>query len=212
MRKILSYSLLSCLALGLISCRSIIDPTFMPSGYAYHGNEYKAAPGPEANDIGYEYSAEKNEETLAIWKVAVSDLIDQFEQESNLAAQNIYVHRPKSQNAFNASYDHVVREELRARGYNLLTYPGGALELWYEAHEPLYAHAHNKPIYNGDEDRRVFEPVPENRDFILILNLVNDGALLAKTAAMYKLPGYGYKPTMKLKFAAAPAAPAGEAE
>lgn len=205
MRKILSLSLLSCVALGLVGCRTLVDPTFMPAGYSYHHDEYKAPPGPEADDIGYEYSAAKNGETLAIWRIAVVDLIDQMEEQNAVGPQDIYVHRRARHNAFNASYDHVLREELRGRGYTLSTYPGSALALWYEAHEPVDQTTKNMRHYNGDVEQTTYAAGKASesidRDFVLILTLTRDNALFGKAAGVYKLPGYGYQedPGIELK-------------
>ncbi|MGH1399225.1 MAG: hypothetical protein ACRBCT_08440 [Alphaproteobacteria bacterium] len=42
-------SLLIAAIFSLGACKTIMNPTFMPSGYKYHQNNYKSPPGPEAD-------------------------------------------------------------------------------------------------------------------------------------------------------------------
>lgn len=203
MRRFSSLALIACLSLGLISCRSLVDPSFMPAGYTHHGDTYKAPPGPKAKNIGYDYSAAENDEMLAIWRGAVADLVDQLESQSGLSPQGIYVHDSLARNAFNTSYDHVIREELRARGYVLENHASAApLQLWYEAHVPVEVSATAKPepiTYNGGQAVRDHNPKTKapvlrpNEDFVLILNLARDDTLFGKAAGVYELPSHGYE-------------------
>ncbi len=56
--------LISLVTLSLGACRAIMDPTFMPAGYRYHQEDYKAPPGPrttpepteDANEEGTRYN------------------------------------------------------------------------------------------------------------------------------------------------------------
>ena len=55
-----------------------MNPSAMPKGYYHHQDVYKAAPGPNSDELGYDYSLEKNEEILLAWREVVGDLVTQF--------------------------------------------------------------------------------------------------------------------------------------
>ncbi len=194
MRTQISIFLTIVLAFGLTGCRTVWDPTFMPAGYTYHNEEYKAPPGPEADGIGYAYSVQANEEALQVWRIVVKDLVDQLAEQIGMEGQRIYIQSLPLQNAFNASYDHVLREELAGRGYVLASNTGNALLLIYEAHVPKDAEQSDKPVYNGDIVESVERKKPESYDeFVLILTALKEEGMVAKSAGIYKLPPYGFK-------------------
>ncbi len=47
--QIFKLSLLTIAIFSLGACKTIMNPTFMPSGYKYHHENYKSPLGPEAN-------------------------------------------------------------------------------------------------------------------------------------------------------------------
>ena len=46
----------SCAVLALSGCKGLYDPHFMPTGYAYHQNDFKGQPGAKDKDQGYKYN------------------------------------------------------------------------------------------------------------------------------------------------------------
>ncbi len=193
MRTQLSIFLTVVLAIGLTGCRSVWSPTFMPAGYTYHNDEYKAPPGPEADSIGYDYSTQANSEVLQVWRIVVNDLVDQLADQIGTESQRIYIQPLPQQSAFNASYDHVLREELAGRGYVLASHAGNALRLVYEAHVPKDAAEDNKPVYNGDAaDSPEYKSLNSYEEFVLILSAMEGDVLAAKAAGVYKLPPFGF--------------------
>ena len=194
MRTYLSLFLTAALTLGLIGCRTVFDPTFMPTGYMYHDDEYKAPPGSEADDIGYVYSDSANAESLQIWRNIINDLVGQLATQIGEDGQRIYIEPLYLQNAFNSSYDHVLREELRNRGYVLASNTRNALYLTYEAHLPKDSEEKESPDYNGDIDNDpVYKKLKNNDEFVLILTVTKKGVLSAKVAGIYKVPLFGFK-------------------
>ena len=170
-----SFVLVSVFALSLAGCG---NPSYMPAGYAYHQNEYKAAPGPEAKNIGYDYSPEKNQEILEAWRVAVSDLFSRLETEAGLAPGAIYIEPASPQNAFDASFDDALRAEMIARGYTLAEVSESLPHLRYEA-----------SIAKSEEN---FEG---RRAFLLSLTILDAAAkpaVLGQASGVYDLPDYGY--------------------
>ncbi len=116
MRTQISVFLTIVLVLGLTGCRTLWNPTSVPSGYAYQNEKYKAPPGPEADSIGYAYSAQANEDVLQIWHVVIKDLVEKMVGQLGPGSKRIYVQSPPRRNVFNSSYDYALRAELRKRG------------------------------------------------------------------------------------------------
>ena len=169
-----------------------MNPSAMPKGYYHHQDVYKAAPGPNSDELGYDYSLEKNEEILLAWREVVGDLVTQFEAHAKLAPQPLYLEPLPSDNAFNNTYDDVLREELTARGYTLAPAPGVTPILRYEAFVPKGTDTLKNTGHSY------------TRDFVLILTLLDasvytlpkdeqDTAVLGQASGAYKLPGYGHE-------------------
>lgn len=192
MRK--SIVSLFVVSLALTGCVPEWGPTFMPSGYTYHQEEYKAQPGPKAPDIGYEYSAGKNAEVLAAWNIIVSDLIDQMERDMGLGPQPVYVDQLPDTNAFNGAYDHSLREELRNRGYTLVTDPADHLHVRYEAFRSHEEKLRNRTYYNGEElvERKPYNPA-SNHDFIFAMTILRSGKAIGEVWTSNSIPAYGYE-------------------
>lgn len=167
--------------LVLTGCQATWGPGFMPSGYIHHRGAYKAPPGREADDIGYSYSTEKNQETLHIWRAVAQDLVAQTENLTGISPQPVYLESLPVRSAFYASYDHVLREEFTNRGYTLTEQPGSALHIRYEAHVQKSVQA--TPVYKDS---------PEFADFELVLSLVQNGVPSEQISGIYELSTYGY--------------------
>ena len=120
MQKFPLFLGLSATILTLGACKSFMNPTFMPAGYAHHEDNYKAPDGPEAWDIGYDYTRAENAAVLNRWKMVAADLTDKIEQGAPLDAAPIFLSSPTIDNAFTLSLDHALREEFRTRGSKTL--------------------------------------------------------------------------------------------
>lgn len=172
--------LLSFSALGLAACG--LNPSPLPTGYKYHHDEiYKSAPGPEAAPLGYDYAVGKNDEILEVWRIVAGDLFDTLEERTGLGAQPVYVHAAGGDSAFYNSFDHVLREELRDRGYVLMPSMGDNLVLSYEALLPEKA---DEMPGTSDTDLG---------DYILKLTASRGGALSGHASGVYKVPSYGFR-------------------
>lgn len=183
--------------LALTSCRTLMDPTFMPAGYTYHDNYYKAPPGAEAAPIGYPYTPERNDVVMEKWQAVAEELTGVMESRLALYAQPVYLAPLTHHNAFNASLDYALREELRKKGYTLQGQPSpGVLHLQPEAFMPEDEKVLDyKKMYNDDlYEPTVVPPPPEKaRDFLMILTATRGNVIIGEVRGTFFLPAYGYK-------------------
>ncbi|MCF8496757.1 MAG: hypothetical protein K9G62_08875 [Alphaproteobacteria bacterium] len=161
--------------LGLTGCSW--DPTFMPAGYRYHHNLYKAPPGPEARSIGYDYSPAANADVMRVWDLSAADLVDALERDTGLTPQPVYMPPVSGTGAFSAAFDNALRGELRTRGYTVGGVPSAGVPRLRTGIQPGA----------GGGSCEVF------REFELSLSLEREGAAPARTARTYILPAYGHK-------------------
>lgn len=180
--------------LALAGCRSIMDPTFMPAGYSFHSDTYKAPPGPMAKGIGYDFSPSMNETVVAQWKTVAAAMAGRLQSELGIGPQRIYVEMLPDRNAFNSSFDYALRDELRARGYTLVMSPAGVPSLRPEAYQPGDVHVPvDANAYNGDP--QVLD-IPEHREdpatFIVSLTALSGQTVTGEVSGEFTMPGYGY--------------------
>jgi hypothetical protein len=179
---------------ALTGCRTVMDPTFMPAGYAYHQEKFKSPPGPPAADIGYPFSVPRNDVVVEKWQAVAASMADRMESELGISPQPVYIEMLPRQNAFNASLDYVLREELRNRGYTLVGAPGNVLNLkpeaWVPGDEKVPVDANR---WNDDPQVRVI-PVDRSKahDFIISIIVLKDKMLKGTVKGEYLLPAYGY--------------------
>jgi hypothetical protein len=177
------------------SCRSIMDPTPMPAGYAYHQEKFKSPPGPPAEEIGYPFSVPRNDVVVEKWQAVAASMVDKMEGQLGVDPQPVYIEMLPRPNAFNTSLDYVLREELRLRGYTLMPTPGRFLHLkpeaWIPGDEKVPVDANR---FNGDVEVLV---VPVERDkahkFVISVAVLDKGYLKGTVSDTYSLPAYGYK-------------------
>ena len=185
------------LAFALTGCNSVWDPTFMPGAYKRTNEVYKTAPGPAPKNIGYNFSHEKNAEVLEIWRIVARDLVDTLEERAGLGPQHVYVHAINNGSAFYNAYDHIIREELRDRGYVLIANPDEKLQLSYEAFLPEMG-----------ENAAGDAPIPESemglKDYIFKITAIKNNALVGHASGIYRVPSYGYEPLDLTKDTRAP--------
>lgn len=194
MKNYYTFALCSLLALGLIGCRSIMNPNFLPTGYSFHGEEYKAVPGNEANDIGYEYSQHKNAWVLSKWVAVADEMVQGLEERAELSPNTVYI-RENNANVFNTSFEFALREAFIKRGFYVISEPGATYEVAYNASpengaiNPLH-----RVRYNGDQELDPLHNKPKpNENFVLTLDIIEEGKHLGSGSGVYAVPSYGYK-------------------
>lgn len=178
----------------LCGCRSVVDPSPMPSGYSFHKDTYKAPPGPPAPEIGYPYTLGRNDVVMEKWQVVAASMVDSMEMRLGLDTQPVYLAMIPQQNAFNASLDYALREELRNRDYTLVNAPGSALQIrpeaWLPGDEKIPVQANR---YNGDPQVLVI-PVHREKahEFSYKLTALRHDILVGEVTGEFTLPAYGY--------------------
>ena len=179
-------------ALFLTSCRTVMDPTVVPAGYTRSGEYYKSAEGPEADDLGYEYSRRKNTVIVNAWKKIAADMIDKVQTEAAMVPDTIYVEQNTS-NAFNNSFDHALRQALIERGFYVTNTPGATYNLSYDAYpEGTEIEALRQHDYNDGLHARESAAVRDSDKYVLTLHLAKEGQLLGSGSGLYNPPPYGY--------------------
>lgn len=159
------------------------EPSFFPIGYSKAHEKYKSPDGPAARDIGYSYSVEENEQVLRMWEDAVSSLVDRLEA-SGLQAQSVYVMPKQPENAFFLTFDHVLRQELRARGYELSADVRGVPVVVFDA-----------TVVPKDGAVKVRNPVVAVEDYgdrVMKISVWRGGNSVASVQAVHHVPLYGY--------------------
>lgn len=180
--------------LALTGCRTLMDPTFMPAGYAYHNDYYKSPPGPESRSIGYPYTPAANAAVINLWNIVASQLVDRMESELGLAAQPVHVDTQGHKGAFTAAFDYALLEELRRRGYTLATHTANVMTLRPEAYLPEEEQLLGNITYNDDkpQTKPALQPLNQTRNFLVRVSALRNGVLLGAVEDYYDLPAYGY--------------------
>ncbi len=180
------------LPLLLLTACGAASPTWMPAGHTWHNDEYKAQPGPEADNLGYAYSADRNSYINSMWSDMARSLVDDLESQTGMSAQPIYVEKLPDANAFNLSLDEALRTELQARGYTLVNGPEEAVHLKYQGFQKQDEGKRAQPVYNGDiPPTKTWKP--ENaREFVFVLTLLNNGAAFGEVRRTHVMPAFGY--------------------
>lgn len=175
----------------------IVKPNVMPSAYAHHNQKYKTIPSPEAENLGYEYSDEKNKAVLDSFRQKVAEMVSQIEEHNDIlrSLRVVHIYTPTDHDAQSAAFDHVLRDELRARDYTLSLDPGEGLILGYLIKEPDLTKKYvdfgdmNKDHRDTPHYKRLYEYEP----MIVELSLFEGSELLDTMSAVYNLPMYGYE-------------------
>ncbi|MGB4057190.1 MAG: hypothetical protein WBK77_03815 [Alphaproteobacteria bacterium] len=180
-------------AILLLTACGPVSPTWMPAGYSWHNDTYKAQPGPESENLGYAYSPARNDYMVMMWAGVARSLVDDLENKTGMSQQAVYLEKLPETNAFNLSLDHALREELRARGYTLVNSPAESLHVKYQAFKPEDEKERIEIPYNGDleEQRKPWNP-EQTEEYTFVMTLLRDGAAFGETRSNHALPGYGY--------------------
>jgi len=195
MRKFTIILSLSVSAISLNACKTVMDPTFMPSGYTYHHDEYKSPPADKPWAIGYDYSRDENAKILNKWRDVAADLTDQLQETASLAGTPLFLASPDLDNAFSLSLDHALREEFRARGILLVAVPNEeTFKLNVTTYDPEFKDVMRSYTLNDEEQKDLPEP-PKAVSKKLVVKV--DGLVADMTSALieetYELPLYGYQ-------------------
>lgn len=195
-----SYLLSLSVALLLGACS---QPNFTPSFHAYHTDEYKAPPGKTADSLGYDYTPDRNAETLMMWQAVASDLADHLDGGLLVSGQDIYLVPHPSRDAFINSYDYFLREELGKRGYHILgTYKEGATPIFFEAMALEHQEPHElQDTYNGDPTFEFGDVDAQTEEekfvrdivFRVVVGVPVKGSILPSIVRVHRMPIYGYK-------------------
>lgn len=185
------HVLLLLLPVALSACAWGDDPSPIGRGYSSYNQEYKTPPGPTPDSLGYEYTKEVNEQIITEWRTAAADLLNTLESKTQIK-NDIYLAPAPRMNALFSTFDHVLREELTARGYALSRTPSGSESLSYDAASAdgtglalLLLGEESTPLerYDGGIDRQ---------KFILSLVYGAPAAPVATARSMYTMPESGY--------------------
>ena len=178
----LLLSLPAILTIGLAACSDPWSPSPWPSGYSYHHNQYKSAPGPEAPELGYDYSETKNAQIVHDLRNVAEDLLDNLEVKFEIPDAPIYVETLPETEAFTQSFDYVIREDLTRRGYTVVSNPHvNALTLSVNAERP--------------KNLSMPEPLQKGYEVLaLSLTMTKDVQMIGQVSGLYPVPAYGHDP------------------
>ena len=195
MQKFPLFLGLSATILTLGACKSFMNPTFMPAGYAHHSDNYKAPDGPEAWDIGYDYTRAENAAVLNRWKMVAADLTDKIEQGAPLDAAPVFLSSPTIDNAFTLSLDHALREEFRTRGYTLASIPSEeTTKLQVSAYDPQFRDTMRSYDLNDQPQKDLpEEPEAISKELVLKVDGLVGEEHITLVERAYVLPLYGYQ-------------------
>ncbi|MFK7839978.1 MAG: hypothetical protein AB8B83_06565 [Bdellovibrionales bacterium] len=183
-------------AVALNGCKTVMDPTFVQSGYTYHHKEYKAPPADTAWQIGYDYTRAQNASVLNEWRDVAADLTNKIEAITPLATKPVFLSSPTYlDNAFTLSLDHALREEFRSRGYRLAKIPHeDTIKLQISSYDPAYTNVMRSYKLNDEDQVDLPEPPAEiRRNLVLKVDGMIDGNFATIIEDPYILPLYGYQ-------------------
>lgn len=181
--------------LSLSACQNyFVKPNIIPAGYAYHDQKYKTIPSPDPVDLGYEYTEEQNAEILRSIRQKASQLLDQIEERNEIPNKTVFVFTPHDHNAQNATFDHVLREELAERNYRLTKDPSEGLMIGFSIREPRDLEKHVDFGHLNGEHRNDHHKTRINNyeKMIVEMALMDEAQTLDVVSAVYNMPMYGY--------------------
>ncbi len=195
MRKSFVILGLSSAILALNACKTVMDPTFIPSGYSYHHDLYKSPPADKPWDIGYDYTRDANAEILQKWQMVAADLVDRLQADSAIGATPVFLSSPEIDNAFSLSLDHALREEFRSRNMMLASIPSDeSFKIAVSVYDPEFKDRMRSFTLNDEPQiDRPEPPKAVNKTLVIkIIGLV-DGMSAPLVEEPYELPLYGYQ-------------------
>lgn len=185
---------LSAMALSLTACKSLMDPTFLPSGYTHHQKDYKSPHADAPWSIGYDYTHAQNADIVGKWRVVASDIVTKLEATELLAKTSVFLSSPTLDNAFTLSLDNALREELRSRGHYLVSVPDmESLKLQVSTYDPEFKDAIQSYEFNDIEEGNPEPPKLVNKDMVIKVDGLIVNAPVTLVESTYNLPLYGYQ-------------------
>ncbi|MEM6781717.1 MAG: hypothetical protein AAF569_07635 [Pseudomonadota bacterium] len=124
-----ALSLVSVIALG--ACVSTPNP--IPTGYVYHGQEYKSPLPPESRKVTKAQRQTMGPQQAEQYRNALYDLVENLTERAGLPPKPIHVIPHDPMNVFYAQVDNDLREAMRHQGYTLATSEMDAYYFTYEA-------------------------------------------------------------------------------
>lgn len=116
------YASLSSLLIATVLVTACGPTGIMGRGYTAYREPYKSAPGTKPAPLGYTYTQPNNSAVIEAMRPAARDLVAQMENKIDPSVERIYLTQG-AQTAFYSAMDHVLREELTYRGFELVTQP-----------------------------------------------------------------------------------------
>lgn len=183
MKRLTSFlSLL--IATGIVAACSG-KPGPMPRGYSSYNEPYKSAPGEKAKDIGYDFSAEKNQSVLQDMRYAAQDLVERLDERLAFDTDEIYLAAPAN-NVFYKSFDHLLRAELVHRGYTLALTPENLTRVDFGVLENV-KECEKRPVIESDSK------TPYRTAFLQLAINLGQSEETETVDGFYEVPLYGYK-------------------
>ncbi|MCD8520315.1 MAG: hypothetical protein LRY57_03315, partial [Alphaproteobacteria bacterium] len=180
-----------CSAALLTSCGL---PSPIPAGYTYHHQTYKSPPGPEAEDVGYDFSVAANHKAVQAWRDIASDLLAKLESGYVFQGRDVTVIPPLGVDQMNKSLDYALHDAFVGKGYKLRAYakdvPGVAVTMHPLIGDEKAAYEKDRKDYAASHGFK-----PEDVMGVSILLEVREGAkLVHQTRGVYSIPNFGYDP------------------
>lgn len=188
MRVLKIIPALSVSVLALTGC----NISAMPTLFHYHKEEYRSPPGPQAPEVGYEYSVERNARTAAAWHGMVSSVVNKLEASGDLQPQAVYLVPHQQGSTFMNMYEHALRKTLNDRGYTLLPeYNPDATLFFFEA-SPV---VEQKAASTGPASEELAQNKAgvHAKPVVFRMVVMRDFRTLAMTESAYEMPLYGYQ-------------------
>jgi hypothetical protein len=182
--------------LGLAGCQNyFVKPSAIPSGYTYHDDQYKSPPSPEATNLGYSYSEEKNAQLLDSMRIKAEELFNQLENDYDMNGVDFFIYNAHEHNAQNSMLDTVLRDIVREKGYRIATAPQGAIGLGYSINEPkeLEKDINFGDLQNDPKTTDHFDRINTYERMIMRLELTDGKENIGAVRAIYDMPMYGYE-------------------
>lgn len=185
MKKLFYIPSIVVLSAMLAACSGAPNP--VPRGYSSYKEPYKSAPGEKASNIGYEFSADKNQSVLEDIRYAAQDLAERLDERLAFDTDTVYL-STAADNVFYKSLDHLLRSELTHRGYTLAVTPGNHPTIDIGVLDDV------KPC--KDRYLAKTEEGTEYRTAFIQLKVSQDGSQETEMVdGFYEVPLYGYKPS-----------------
>ena len=171
----------------------------MSPGYTYHGQPYPSQPVSKADNLGYEYSDEKNAEILALWHKKVEDVVARVEQQAGLNSADLYIRAPLHPDAQLLTFDYVLRQVLRERGHRIISDRYAGIILTYDLYDPDLAPEKIEYSYHEAPDNRSPDDFPvhiseeEYQPMAIEMEAFDKTTPIAYFLGTYAVPTYGFE-------------------